>query len=80
MSLFDNADFVIGVIESLALLAIILQQLCKALGKWWEQTPGTPETEIFTRLGRAFHKIQRFLGKIVGDTSAIERARDRRRK
>lgn len=69
-------DNIFQYVESAALLAIVLQQLSKALGKLWKQTPGTPDTEVFSRMGKFFHVVQKFLGRIVGDTSSIERARD----
>lgn len=76
MNFLSDPNTILGVIKSLALLAVILQQFLKAIGKWWGQTPGTPKTEVFTKAGKMLHIVQRILGAVVGDTATVERSRD----
>ena len=61
----DYADIVLAIIGAASIIV-------KALAKGWKITPGTPDTDVFTRSQRFIHRLQKVLGPIAGDTSKDE--------
>lgn len=50
----------------------------KTVAALWRQTPGTPDTEVYKKIGKALKQAQKVLGVVGFDTSKIERKRDRK--
>lgn len=67
--LMSNWEAIVG---SVATLIVVLQHLSKQLGKWWNQTPGTPDTELFSKVQKYLKRAQRFVALFSGDTAKDE--------